>query len=172
MKIRPPFMVSYSITQKCNLKCQHCYSDSVDQAAPDELSSEEASQLIDDLSEWGIGLLIIDGGEPLCREDMLNVVRYATSKGIRTTIGSNGTLIDESMAKEMLHAGVMAVAISVDAADAQTHDSFRGIAGAFKQTLKGIEACRNAGLPFQLNLVHVLDRHHLLPLMSLFCHSG
>ncbi len=153
MKIRPPFMVSYSITQKCNLKCQHCYSDSVDQAAPDELSSEEASQLIDDLSEWGIGLLIIDGGEPLCREDMLNVVRYATSKGIRTTIGSNGTLIDESMAKEMLHAGVMAVAISVDAADAQTHDSFRGIAGAFKQTLKGIEACQNAGLPFQLNLV-------------------
>jgi radical SAM protein with 4Fe4S-binding SPASM domain len=153
MRVHPPFMVSYSITQKCNLKCQHCYSDSIDQASPDELSTDEAFQLIDSLSDWGIGLLIIDGGEPLCREDLLDVVRHATSTGIRTTIGSNGTLIDQKMAKRMLDAGVMAVAISIDGADAQTHDSFRGIAGAFEQTLKGIESCRSAGLPFQLNLV-------------------
>jgi len=146
-------MVSYSITTKCNLKCRHCYSESVDQAAPDELSTEEAFRLMDDLSRWGIGLLIIDGGEPLCREDLLDVVKYASSKGIRTTIGSNGTLIDKGMAKKMLDAGVMSVAISVDGADAQTHDSFRGINGAFAQTLKGVEACRNAGLPFQFNMV-------------------
>ena len=153
MKMQPPFMVSYSITQKCNLKCKHCYSDSVDQAAPDELSTDEAFRLIDDLSQWGIGLLIIDGGEPLCREDMLDVVKYASTRGMRTTIGSNGTLIDETAAMKMVEAGVMAVAISVDGADAQTHDSFRGIAGAFEQTLKGVEACRNAKLPFQFNTV-------------------
>jgi len=146
-------MVSYSVTTKCNLKCKHCYSNSVDQAAPDELTTQEAFRLIDDLSKWGIGLLIIDGGEPLCREDLLDVVEYASSKGIRTTIGSNGTLIDKTMARKMLEAGVMALAISVDGADAQTHDSFRGIRGAFEQTLKGIQACRSAGLPFQLNMV-------------------
>ena len=153
MQIQPPFMVSYSITQKCNLKCKHCYSESIEQAAPDELSTKEAYRLIDDLSGWGIGLLIIDGGEPLCREDVLDVVKYASTKGIRTTIGSNGTLIDRSMASKMVDAGVMAVAISVDGADAKTHDSFRGVAGAFDQTLKGLEACRNAGLPFQFNTV-------------------
>jgi len=153
MQIQPPFMVSYSITTKCNLKCKHCYSSSVEQAAPDELSTEEAFHLVDDLSRWGIGLLIIDGGEPLCREDLLDIMRYASSKGIRTTIGSNGTLIDEAVARSMLDAGVMAVAISVDGADALTHDSFRGVNGAFEQTLRGIEACRNAGLPFQLNMV-------------------
>jgi len=153
MQIHPPFMVSYSITQKCNLKCKHCYSDSGDQAVPDELSTEEAFRFVDDLSQWGIGLLIIDGGEPLCREDLLDIVRYASSKSIRTTIGSNGTLIDEEMARKMRDSGVMAVAISVDGADAVTHDSFRGMDGAFGQTLKGIEACRNAGLPFQLNMV-------------------
>ena len=70
MQIQPPFMVSYSITTKCNLKCKHCYSSSVEQAAPDELFTEEALYLVDDLSRWGIGLLIIDGGEPLCREDL------------------------------------------------------------------------------------------------------
>jgi len=153
MQIQPPFMVSYSITTKCNLKCKHCYSESTDQVAPDELSTEEAFRLMDDLSRWGIGLLIIDGGEPLCREDLLDVVKYASSKGIRTTIGSNGTLIDEGMARKMLDAGVMSVAISVDGADAQTHDSFRGISGAFEQALKGVEACRAAGLPFQFNMV-------------------
>jgi len=153
MQIQPPFMVSYSITTKCNLKCKHCYSDSVDQASPDELSTDEAFRLMDDLSRWGIGLLIIDGGEPLCREDVLDVVKYASSKGIRTTIGSNATLIDEGMAKKLREAGVMAVAISVDGVDAVTHDSFRGVSGAFEQTLRGIEACRNAGLPFQLNMV-------------------
>jgi len=153
MEMQPPFMVSYSITTKCNLKCKHCYSSSVEQAAPDELSTDEAFRLIDDLSRWGIGLLIIDGGEPLCREDLLDVVKYASSKGIRTTIGSNGTLIDKTMASRMLETGVMAVAISVDGADAQTHDSFRGISGAFEQTRRGIETCRDAGLPFQLNMV-------------------
>jgi len=151
--MRSPFMVSYSITTKCNLKCKHCYSDSVEQAAPDELSTEEAFHLVDDLSRWGIGLLIIDGGEPLCRDDLLNIVKYASSKGIRTTIGSNGTLIDKTMATQMVKAGVMAVAISLDGADAQTHDSFRGISGAFDQTVSGIQACRDAGLPFQLNMV-------------------
>jgi len=153
MQTQPPFMVSYSITTKCNLKCKHCYSNSVEQAAPDELSTKEALHLVDDLSRWGIGLLIIDGGEPLCREDLLNVVKYASSKGIRTTIGSNGTLIDGEMARKMRDGGVMAVAISADGADAVTHDSFRGVDGAFEQTLRGIEACKNAGLPFQLNMV-------------------
>ena len=153
MHAQPPFMVSYSITKKCNLKCKHCYSDSVDQAAPDELSTEEAFRLMDDLSEWGIGLLVIDGGEPLCRDDLLEVVKYASSKGLRTTLGSNGTLITEAIAKKMLDAGLKSVAISVDGADAQTHDSFRGLSGAFQQALDGAEACKNAGLPFQFNMV-------------------
>ena len=84
---------------------------------------------------------------------MLDVVKYASSKGIRTTIGSNGTLIDEVMARKMLDAGVKSVAISIDGADARTHDPFRGVTSTFEQTLKGVEACRNAGLPFQFNTV-------------------
>ena len=160
-------MVSYSITRKCNLKCKHCYSESVSQAAPNELSTEEAFRLIDDLSKWGIGFLVIDGGEPFCREDLLDVVKYASSKGITTTIGSNGTLIDRVMSKKMLDAGVKAVGISIDGADAQTHDSFRGVSGAFEQTLKGVEACRNAGLPFQFNMV--IRKENLTQLEDMLC---
>jgi len=169
MTVQPPFIVSYSITTKCNLKCKHCYSESVDQAAPDELTTDEAFRLMDDLSRWGIHLLVIDGGEPLCREDMLDIVKYASSKGIRTTIGSNGTLIDEAMARKMLDAGVKAIAISVDGADARTHDSFRGVSGTFEQTLKGIEACRTAGLPFQFNTI---IRKETLPQLEKLLHMA
>jgi len=56
--------------------------------------TDEAFQLIDDLLRWGIGLLVIDGGETLCRDDLLDIVKYTSSKGLRTTIGSNGTLME------------------------------------------------------------------------------
>jgi len=169
MQLQPPFMVSYSITTKCNLKCKHCYSESIDEPAPDELSTEDAFRLMDDLSNWGIGLLVIDGGEPLCREDLFDIVKYASAKGIRTTLGSNGTLIDEATAKKMLDAGVRSIAISVDGVDAQTHDSFRGISGAFEQTLKGVEACHNSGLPFQFNTV---IRKEILPQLEDMLHMA
>jgi len=124
---------------------------------------------MDDLSNWGIGLLVIDGGEPLCREDLFDIVKYASAKGIRTTLGSNGTLIDEATAKKMLDAGVRSIAISVDGVDAQTHDSFRGISGAFEQTLKGVEACHNSGLPFQFNTV---IRKEILPQLEDMLHMA
>ncbi len=67
----------------------------------------------------------------MCLEDLPDVVRYTSSNGIRTAIGSNSTLIDDAAARKMVAAGVMAVAISVDGTDAVTHDSFRGVDGAF-----------------------------------------
>lgn len=153
MEVRPPFLVSYSITTKCNLACKHCYSEATEEGAPDELSTEESLRLIDDLGGWGIGLLIVDGGEPLCRDDFLEMVSHASNKGIRTVVGSNGTLIDEGMARRMLEAGVKSMAISIDGVSAQSHDSFRGKVGAFQQAMEGASACRMVGLPFQFNMV-------------------
>jgi len=64
-------------------------ADSAKQAR-DELSTMEAKRLLDDLAKWGIRLLIFDGGEPLCRDDFFDIVRYAMEKGMRTVVGSNG----------------------------------------------------------------------------------
>jgi radical SAM protein with 4Fe4S-binding SPASM domain len=153
MEIKPPFLVSYSITTKCNLACKHCYSEATEERAPDELSTEEAFKLIDDLAGWGIGLLVLDGGEPLLRDDFLEIISYASKKGIMTGVGSNGIPIDEKMARKMEEAGVQSVSISIDGANAETHDSFRGKTGAFHQALEGVSALREAGLPFQLNMV-------------------
>ena len=150
--VPPPFLVSYAVTGRCNLKCRHCYSDSTEEPAPGELSTEEAKRLLDDIAGWGIRLLIFDGGEPLCRGDFLELAAHASHRGMRTVIGSNGTLIDGDMAARLKAAGVMAVQISIDGASASTHDWFRGVEGAFERALGGARACKEAGLSFQFGM--------------------
>jgi radical SAM protein with 4Fe4S-binding SPASM domain len=153
MAIAPPFLVSYSVTTKCNLSCKHCYSDSSQDSGDDDLSLEEALRVIDELAGWGIGLLIFDGGEPLCRDDFLQIAAYASSKGITTGIGSNGTMLDKATAKKLVQTGIRYASVSIDGVDAQTHNEFRGKEGSFKEALEGASACKAAGLPFQFNTV-------------------
>jgi radical SAM protein with 4Fe4S-binding SPASM domain len=151
--IAPPYLVSYAITRKCNLKCKHCYSDATDTRAPDELSTTEAKRFLDDLAKWGIRLLVFDGGEPLCRDDFFEIAGYASRKGIKLVVGSNGLLIDKPAARKMLESGVQCVQISVDGAKPETHDLFRGENGAFRKAMQGVKACKEAGLPFQFGTV-------------------
>ena len=150
--VLPPFLISYAVTRKCNLKCKHCYSDAAEEPALDELSLEEARSLLDGIVDWGVKLLIFDGGEPLCRDDFFDIAGYASEKGLRVVIGSNGTLIDSDTAERLKSSGVMAVQISIDGAKAQTHDWFRGTDGSFSKALEGAKACREAGLPFQFGM--------------------
>lgn len=150
--ILPPLLISYAVTRKCNLKCKHCYSDATEYPAHDEIPTEEAKRLLDDIAGWGVRLLIFDGGEPLCRDDFFDVAAYASSKGLRVVIGSNGTLIDRGVVERLKSSGVMAVQISIDGANAQTHDWFRGMEGSFNKALEGAEVCREAGLPFQFGM--------------------
>lgn len=149
LKTPPPFLVSFSITQECNLKCKHCYSESAEGIAKNELDTLQAKNLIEEIAAMGVRLLIMDGGEPLKRPDFIELVRFATSKGLRVVVGTNATLIDEAKAKEMIDAGVMAVQISVDGSTAKTHDWFRGVEGSFEQAMNGAKTCKNEGLPFQ-----------------------
>ncbi|MBA7621854.1 PqqA peptide cyclase [subsurface metagenome] len=150
--IPPPYLISYAITRKCNLKCKHCYSEATEGPAPDELSTEESKILLDDIANWGIKLLIFDGGEPLYRDDFFDIAKHGSTKGLRVVIGSNGTLIDTDIAKRLKSSGIMAVQISIDGAEAQTHDWFRGEEGAFNKALEGANACREVGLPFQFGM--------------------
>jgi len=151
--IPPPFMVSYGITAKCNLNCKHCYAQATEEALPDELSTEEAERLIDDLAEWGVRFLVLDGGEPLCRPDFLEIASYASGKGIITGVGSNGTLVDQDIAEKMKRAGIQVIAISIDSVRGEVHDNFRGKKGAFYQAITGAAACKGVGLPFQFGMV-------------------
>jgi len=148
----PPYLISYAVTRKCNLKCKHCYSDAAEEQTPDELSTKEAKRILDEITNWRIKLLIFDGGEPLCRDDFFDIAKYAAQKDLRVVIGSNGTLINTDAAQQLKMSGVMAVQISIDGAEAKTHDHFRGEAGAFDKALEGAKSCRKVGLPFQFGM--------------------
>ncbi len=150
MKATAPTLVSFAVTRECNLKCKHCYSQSIDSPHPREFNTAEAKRLISQIAEAGAHLIILDGGEPLMRSDIFELVRHARSVGLTSVMGSNGTLITPEVAVKLADAGLEGIAISLDGADAETHDAFRGLQGAWEQTLRGIENIRQAGVSFQI----------------------
>jgi len=148
--ISPPVILSFAITRQCNLKCKHCYSESVEEPHPDELNTEEAKRVIKEMADAGARLLIFDGGEPLMRADLYELIETAGKSGLRPLLGTNATLIDDNTAKRLKDAGLKAVAVSIDGVNAESHDEFRGIPGTFADTLEGINALHKAGIPFQV----------------------
>lgn len=150
MKPAAPTLVSFAVTRECNLECKHCYSQSVDSPHPGELNTAEAKQLISQIADAGTHILILDGGEPLMRPDIFELVQHARSTGLTAVMGTNATLITPEVAAKLVEADVQGLAISLDGADAETHDGFRGMDGAWEDTLEGIENVRRAGIPFQI----------------------
>jgi radical SAM protein with 4Fe4S-binding SPASM domain len=139
-----PFLVVWDVTYACNLRCKHCYA-TAGKPLPDELNTEEAKRAIDKLDRAGDPILAFSGGEPLVRRDILELSKYAADKGMYVAMATNGTLITREMAKKMKNAGIQFVQISLDGADAKTHDEFRGIPGAFDKTIEGIKNCVKQG---------------------------
>lgn len=138
-------LVVWNMTNRCNLRCRHCYINAEDTDYSNELTTEEARRLIHDLAAIKTPVLLFSGGEPLIRKDIFELGRLAAELGLRPVISSNGTLIDDAVAVKIREAGFQYVGISLDGAPA-THDSFRNRQGAFSQALQGIQACLRAGV--------------------------
>lgn len=143
-------LVSWMTTNRCNLKCAHCYQDA-DDATNLELSTAEGMKMIDEIAAAGFKIMIFSGGEPLMREDIFDLVAHASKRGLRPVFGTNGTLLTPEVAKKLKAAGALAMGISVDSLVPEKHDKFRGLKNAYELTVNGIEACKSAGLPFQLH---------------------
>ena len=138
-------VIVWNMTRRCNLKCVHCYAQAVDPEGKDEISTEQAKQIIDDLAQYGAPVMLFSGGEPLVRQDLTELAHYAVGKGMRAVISTNGTLITKEKAKELKDVGLSYVGISLDGGE-EVHDRFRGVSGAFKKALQGVENCQAEGL--------------------------
>ncbi len=146
-----PRVISWNLTLRCNLQCPHCYIDAGEHAGKEELTTVQGKLLIDQIAEVSRPLLILSGGEPMLRPDVCELARYATGKGLTVVMGTNGTLIDNTVAGRLKSSGVKAVAVSIDSPVAEQHDTFRGQAGAWEQALQGIDACIRNGIRVQVN---------------------
>ncbi len=151
IKHHPLRLIFWELTSGCNLKCIHCRAEAQDHRLKNELSTEEIKGVIDNIVTFSNPIVILTGGEPLYRPDFFEIARYGTDQGLRIAMASNGTLIDPGIADRIKEAGVQRVSISIDGAEAQTHDTFRALPGSFEAALRGARLLRDRGVEFQFN---------------------
>jgi AdoMet-dependent heme synthase len=145
-------LVFWETTSACNLECIHCRRiDVAAELAKQDMTTEQGMALIDSLVEVGRPILVFSGGEPLSRPDILTLARHGRDRGLTTALATNGTLVDTTTAREIVAAGIGRVAISIDGANPETHDKFRGIPGSFQKAIQGFEHLRQAGMSLQIN---------------------
>jgi AdoMet-dependent heme synthase len=158
-----PRLIFWELTKGCNLRCVHCRATATELSAPSDLSTHAAKDIIDQIAEVSSPILVLSGGEPLYRSDIFQLARYGTEKGLRVALATNGTLVSKEVARMIVDSGVQRVAISLDGADALTHDSFRGIPGAFDAAIAGFRNLKNLGMSVQINTTIARHNAHQLP---------
>ena len=159
-----PFIVSWNITKRCNLKCAHCYLDATELAGRAEATTKEARRYIDEIAGLNPhAMLILTGGEPLMRPDIFDISRYAATRGLTVAIGTNGVMLDNGTVRSLKENLVCGVGVSLDSASPAHHDRFRGMAGAWEATVRGMEALRSSGLDFQVQFTVTRENRHEVP---------
>lgn len=155
-------LVVWNTTNRCNLRCKHCYIQAEDVDYHNELTTEEAKAFIADLGRMKAPVLLFSGGEPLMRKDLMELAQFAREQGLRPVLSTNGTLIDDEKAKALKEAGFAYVGVSLDGAPA-THDAFRAKEGAFQAAMDGIHACQRQGLKTGVRFTLTKDNEQDLP---------
>src|SRR5688572_8952173 len=152
-----PYVISWNLTYRCNLACEHCYLDAggTPQVGTEnfsdrsELGTEECFRVIDEIAAFAPECItILTGGEPLLRRDILEIVRRAAERGLWVVVGTNGVRISENVARRLADAGARGLSLSLDALDPDRHDHFRKVLGAWRNTVEGAEILHRTGLPF------------------------
>ncbi len=168
-----PRLIAWEVTRSCPLACKHCRAAAHAEVYSGELSTDQCYKLIDNIVSFSNPILILTGGEPMLRPDIYDIARYATDAGLRVVMAPCGTLIDDESARKILASGVKHISISLDGATAESHDEFRGVPGAFENSLRGLQAAKRAGIDFQINTTITTDNlHELEQIMDLAVELG
>ena len=152
-----PYVISWNLTYRCNLACEHCYLDAGGSplvgtenfSDRSELGTDDCFRIIDEIADFAPECLtILTGGEPLLRRDILQIVQRAAERGLWVVVGTNGVRISENVARRLADAGARGLSLSLDALDPDRHDRFRKVRGAWQNTVEGAEILNRTGLPF------------------------
>ncbi len=147
-----PFTIAWEVTRACAYACVHCRADAMHHRDPNELSTDEAKKLIDDLTGFGSPILIFTGGDPMMRPDLAKLIAYATEKGLRCSLTPTATALPTvKRLEEVRDAGIRRIALSLDAPRAQVHDDFRKVPGSWQRTMDILHRAQDAGISVQVN---------------------
>lgn len=166
-------IVCWGVTQKCTLSCPHCDREATSRDGANDLDTAECLRVIDGILEVGNPTLVLTGGDPLLRDDIFTIAKYATSRGLRVVLSTTGQLMTPDIAAKIVDAGIGRLGVSLDYADAKLHDKFRGEAGVFEKTIAGIGIAQKAGLKVEVNSVIArFTLPHLKGLLDLLVDLG
>ena len=149
------YSISWNLTKRCNLNCDHCYLDAEFRGGirTDELNTEQCFSVVDQIAEVNPNaFLILTGGEPLLRPDIYDIIRYAADKKFMVVLGTNGTMINHENARKIKEAGAHGVGISIDSMVAEKHDKFRGVQGAWGNSTTAFDILNEVGVDFLIQM--------------------
>jgi AdoMet-dependent heme synthase len=157
---RAPFLVIWETTQACDLACKHCRAEAQPDRHPEELSTDEAKRLLEDVRRFGPIIFVFSGGDALKRPDIVELVRHGADIGLRMAITPATTpLATPEILQQLKDAGLSRLAVSLDGSHAGIHDEFRQVSGSFEHGLRILRTAREIGLSTQVNTV--VARHNL-----------
>jgi AdoMet-dependent heme synthase len=147
-----PFIAIWEVTQACDLACVHCRASAQPERHPEELTTAEGKELIDQIASWKVPVFVLTGGDPIKRPDLFELISYARTVGVRVSLTPSATpLLTRDVVMRLKEAGLARLAVSMDGASAATHDAFRGLSGSFARTLDAVRWANEVGLPVQIN---------------------
>lgn len=167
-----PHQVSFDITNKCNLRCLHCYNNSGENyQSNDELSDAEVLRFIDGFQDIKLLNMCFCGGEPLLRKDLVAECarRLKEYHCDNLAMVTNGILLDEKTMKELTEAGINRIQVSLDGATQKSHDRIRNKEGVYENAIRAIKMLIDynveiavAFTPTSFNVDEFEDLYHLL----------
>jgi AdoMet-dependent heme synthase len=165
MPMEHPFLISWNLTERCNLRCPHCYLDATQlDGGQEDISPADALDIVDQIAGYCPGaMLILTGGEPLLRPDFWQIAQRAADKGLATVLGSNGTLLTPEIIERLIEVGVQGVGVSLDSVDPVAHDRFRGQEGSWQKTVNAIDTMARVGLEFQIQFTVSKNNYDQVP---------
>lgn len=162
-----PIRVDWNLTYRCNFDCLHCYTRL---KQPIELTTEQALSICDELAAFGVLEVSFGGGESILREDFFEIASCLAQLGLRVIVGSNGYLVDETMATRFQEANMTRVGISVDSHIADIHDQLRNRVGSYSRAINAIQCLQQAGVTTSIYTVisrlNFQDFDHMLKLSN------
>jgi len=145
VRVAKPLFCYFSVTEACDLNCKYCGSDSK-KSLDNELTTQEVYDVLDNMAQAGTMAVLLAGGEPTLRKDLIRIVKYGASHRLRMAINTHGHFVDKEYAWRLRDAGVLEVKVSIDGLE-ETHDENRG-KGSFKKVIEALKNCKSVGIPF------------------------
>lgn len=160
---RVPVSGSVEITQRCNLRCAHCYNSlplSDKEAWRNELTYDEHCRILDEITAAGCLWLLYTGGEIFVRKDFLDIYTYAKKKGLIISLFTNGTLITPKVADYLVRWRPFSIEITLYGRTRETYERVTGIPGSYERCMQGIKLLMERDLPLKLKTMAITINKH------------